>query len=389
MKRVSDYSSAIDDRLRQIRRNRLVSGAVARCFAFIVRVKHAIKTQGFSRARQVAFIQDLNSWLQDGSSPAIACHAIIKFGQNNPKLAHEVAVATAIYDALQSGKKISRGLKDWFSADIVMLFETGQEAGIESLGPIISAYLKQEESIKHARKEFFSPLKYPLIMSVMAWTAVYMYGTHVLPKFLDFMPSDRIPFVGQVIMYYVSAVQSWGVLVALMLVFFAIWSADMARNNASALRLAMDPHFPLNIYKNFVAMRALKTLGILIETNYSPYDAARKMAPHASPYLRYHLDYLMNQISRGNQNLASALDSGLLPVRLLFRVENALKSENQQAKRRAISTAADRAGDEAIVAMSSTRQVLLLILWCFAGGGVVMLALGMLGMTAAVGGGNR
>jgi hypothetical protein len=66
-------------------------------------------------------------------------------------------------------------------------------------------------------------------------------------------------------------------------------------------------------------------------------------------------------------------------------VENALKSDNQQTKRRAISTAADRAGDEAIAAMSSTRQIVLLILWCVAAGGVVTLALGMLGMAAAVG----
>ena len=388
MKQRNDYSAIIDQYLRPIWQNPTVSSAVGRCRVVIAWAKHKTKTRGFSRARQIAFIQDLNSWLQDGSSPAIACQAIMKFGYNNPKLAQEVAVATAIYGALQSGKKISRGLKEWFSADIVMLFETGQEAGIESLGSIISAYLKQEKSIDLARKEFFSPLKYPMIMSVMAWSAVYMYGTHVLPKFLDFIPTERIPIVGRFIIQYVSALEAWGGLVLLLLVFFVIWGADMVRNNASPQRLAMDGYFPLNIYKNFVAMRALKTLGILVETNYSPYDAARKMAPHASPYLRYHLDYLMDQISRGNQNLASALDSGLLPVRLLFRVENALKSNNQQTKRRAISAAADRAGDEAIAAMSNTRQIVLLILWCAAAGGVAMLALGMLSMTAAVGGGN-
>ena len=385
MKQGSNYSAIIDQHLRQIWQNPTVSSVLRRGRVIIAWAKHKTKTRGFSRARQIAFIQDLNSWLQDGSSPAVACQAIIRFGRGNAKLAQEVAVASAIYDALQSGKKISRGLADWFSADIVMLFETGQEAGIESLGPIISAYLKQEESIDRARKEFFSPLKYPLIMSAMAWTAVYLYGTQVLPKFLDFVPTDRIPAVGRFIIDYVSVLQTWGGLALLLLVFLVIWGADMVRNNASPQRLAMDGYFPLNIYKNFVAMRALKTLGILVETNYSPYDAARKMAPHASPYLRYHLDYLMDQISRGNQNLASALDSGLLPVRLLFRVENALKSDNQQTKRRAISTAADRAGDEAIAAMSSTRQIVLLILWCVAAGGVVTLALGMLGMAAAVG----
>lgn len=327
------------------------------------RTKRFFKTWGFNKTKQIEFIQDFSSWLNDGCSPSQACHSVIGAGKGDKRLKNEVNAAQSIYDALKRGQSISEGMVDWFSPEVVMLFEAGQQAGSDSLTRVVNEYLRQEEEVKKAKVEFWKPVKQPLVYFGIAFSFMLVMGTFLLPEFLSIMPPEKLTSAIKIVM----ATSAWFtgnfllVVVAVLMSFVAL--RHFMETNASKFRLQMDSYFPLNIYKNFAAMRTLKTLGILVETRYNLNRAALELKKHSSGYMTYHLNHVIRETQFGESDLGNALDSGLLSKRLMFRLRNAANSPDQERKKSAISIAADRSGGEAVRTLFGTRQLVAASLW--------------------------
>ncbi len=327
------------------------------------RLKRYGRTWGFNRTRQFEFVQDFASWLNDGCSPAQACRSLIDAGQGNKRLAQEVKAAEQIYEALKRGLPISEGMVDWFDPEVVTLFDAGQQAGSQSLTRVVNEYLKQEAEIKRAKAEFWKPVKQPLIYQFVVLAFMMVMGLFVLPQFSGLMPADKMTLSVRIVL----GVSEWLTVnwpyVMVSLLFSFVGFNQYIHNNTSPLRITLDNYFPLNIYKNFAAMKTLKTLGILVETRYNLHRAAQELKKHSNRYMNHHLNHVIRETQFGESDLGEALDSGLLSRRLMFRLRNAANSPEQEKKKSAISIAADRSGDEAVRALMGTRQFVALALW--------------------------
>lgn len=327
------------------------------------KLKRFFRTWGFNKKKQFEFIQDFSSWLNDGSSPKVACESIIRSGQNDSRLVHEVNAAKGILDALSRGLPISVGMADWFEPEVVSIFSAGQEAGAGALNKVVKEYLVQQEEIANATSVFWSPIKAPLIYLGMVYGFLLMMGLGILPQFADFLPAEKLD--GTVVL--VMDIAAWCLkymYFILIIIFFAyLGFLNFCHNNVSKFRMAIDDYFPLNIYKNFAAMRTLKTFGILVETKYNVHKAAVELKQYSQGYMTYHLNHVIRETQFGESNVAEALNSGLLGKRLMFRLRNAASSSDQSKKKAAISIVADRSGQEAIRALKGTRIKVAIFVW--------------------------
>ncbi|MCS6271903.1 hypothetical protein G3489_19700 [Shewanella baltica] len=327
------------------------------------RIKRYIRTWGFSKKRQVEFIQDFSSWLNDGCSPRQACKSIIDSGLGDKRLAQEVAAAQSIFDALKRGQSISEGMVDWFEPEVVTLFDAGQQAGVGSLTRVVNEYLRQEDDTRKAKGEFWKPVKQPLVYQFVVLGFMMTMGLFVLPQFAELMPPDKMTVPVKIVLTVSQWLSTSYVYVVALIALLFFYGNRFLSNNTSSFRLRIDNYFPLNIYKNFAAMKTLKTLGILVETRYNLHKAALELKRHSTPYMVFHLNHVIRETQFGESDLGDALDSGLLSKRLMFRLRNAANSPDQAKKKSAISIAADRSGDEAVRALIGTRQFVALFLW--------------------------
>lgn len=326
-------------------------------------IKRIYKTWGFKKQRQFEFIQDFSTWLNDGCSPAKACLSIIESGKSIRRLEQEVKAATAIYDALMRGDSISEGMVEWFDPDVVILFEAGQKAGSKALTHVVNEYLKQELEIKQAKRLFWGPIKQPLLYLLMCIGFMIVMGLFVLPQFSSIMPPEKMSLSVRFVLSFSSLATDYYPFFILFCFFVYIGVRNFLHNNASGFRLTMDEYFPLNIYRNFAAMKTLKTLGILVETRYNLHKASVELKRHSNNYMKHHLNFIICQTQFGESDLGEALNSGLLNQRLMFRLKNAADSPDQNRKKSAISIASDRSGEEAVRTLTSTRTFMAVFFW--------------------------
>lgn len=321
------------------------------------------KNFGFGEKKQLEFLQDFSSWINDGCSPRQACASIMEGAKNQRSLKQEYDAAKNISDALSAGDNISVGMSEKFNPTVVTLFEAGQKAGKDSLTRVINEYLKQEAVISEAKKQFWKPIKQPMIYFFGAFLFLIGMGSVVIGQFTDLIPIERM---GSTVIFVKNLSDFTITNFPLILSFLGItWVLFkyFVMNNTSHLRLRFDNYFPLNIYKNFECMKTLKTLGILVETRYNLRQASLELKKNSSRYINYHLDFVIAKTQFGETDLANALDSGLLSKRLMFRLRNAANSPDQSSKKAAISIAADRSGDEAVRDLMNTRNYVTLFFW--------------------------
>lgn len=326
-------------------------------------IKRYFRTWGFNQHRQFEFIQDFSTWLNDGCSPSQACLSIIEAGKADRHLEQEVKAATAIFDALKRGESISEGMTDWFEPEVVTLFDAGQQAGSSALTSVVNEYLKQEFEIKKAKSIFWGPVKQPLAYLFMVLAFMMVMGLFVLPQFSGLMPPEKMTFSVNFVLAFSDIAKNYYPYFILLCFMAFIGGVNFLSNNTSNTRLAMDNYFPLNIYRNFAAMKTLKTLGILVETRYNLHKAAIELKRHSNLYMMHHLNFIIRATQFGESDLGEALNSGLLNKRLMFRLRNAANSPDQSRKKSAISIAADRSGGEAVRALTETRTYIALFLW--------------------------
>ncbi len=188
-------------------------------------------------------------------------------------------------------------------------------------------------------------------------------GLYVLPEFSAFLPPDKQSASMRLVLGISDGFRQHFLLFGMVSVLLALMLAHYMKNNSGQIRQRIDDYFPFNAYKNFAAMKTLKTMGILVETRYNIHRAAVELKKHATPYIAFHLNHIIRATQFGKTDLGVALNSGLLSKRLMFRLKNAADSPNQATKKRAISIAADRSGDEAIRSLTKTKIYLSLLLW--------------------------
>lgn len=353
-------------------------------YTSLAEVKRFVRTFGFNEKRQLEFLQDFSTWINDGGSPKDACESIVEGCRGNDNLALEMKAAQSIHRSLANGRNIAEGMEDWFDREVVSIFETGQGAGAETLTKVLNAFIKQKIIEREAKAAFFKPISAPLKYILMVCLFLINVGVLVYPELTDFIPKEKLPLATQIVMSFSDFVISKGAWLFVFAIGLYISIRKALRTNTTTYRIAADAYFPLNIYRNFVGMRMLMTLGLLVETRYNISKAAKVLKDTSSPYVNYHLTHVVKKTQFGDVSIAEALNSGILSTRMIYRLKNAANSPIQETKKRAISIAALRSGDEAVLALASTRKWVSLFFWLLLVALVVLLVLSFIGLGAAL-----
>lgn len=318
----------------------------------------------FREKAQFEFIEDFKSWLDDDGNIRKACTNIINSAEaiDEGKKPY-VSVARDIRDAVVNGRSIASGMEDWFDPTIIMVFTVGQET--DSLNEMLSNYVQQREEIKEARSEFLKPLKYPFVMMLVSLVMALGLSQIMLPQFIPFVPVDQWPTETQMFLNVTNHFASYfGLYIMVFIIFVLLFNWWLVNGN-SIVRRSVSNLFPFNIYSYLLAMQLTKMMSLLVGRVYSPYQAAKEIRKSASPFFSWHLKEIMNREDKGSVSIAYSFDTGLLPARLIQRMDAACSQGGAKSQLLALETAGKRSGYEAIAAIGRTKVYVLLSVWVF------------------------
>lgn len=331
------------------------------------------------RKKQLEVLQDLQSWLEDGGNVVHACRSILRSAESANELNKPYARAIQeIYDAALAGQDIADGMQNWFDREVIMIFSVGQKAN--ALGEMLTDYLKQSEELEQAKAEFIKPLRYPVLLFFISLGIAIFLAVFVLPQFVEVIPQQRWPDESQMFYALYNAVwDSKGQVLAAVLVVAAFFSWWLV-NGTGKVRRALQRVFPFSIYSYIKAMQVSKLMALLVGRIYSPKKCAQELAKTATPFLKWHLDVIVNRESQGSESIAWSFDTGLFPKRLVQRMEGIISKGDANSKLKALETAGKRSGAEALSAINKTKVFVLFGLYAMAGGNLIFAITGFIGV---------
>lgn len=292
----------------------------------------------FTRGRQLAFLEDLCSLVDDGVPVGQAIETIADISEGvNKKVAEHIARCIA------EGQLLADGMQGYFNPAIVEVVRAGENGG--NLAVSLRAALNSFSEQASAFSVVINALVYPSCVLVLALIVVVFIKDSVLTDFAQIKPVYAWPETGRDLYFFAVLIQRWWWLLLLML-FAAIFVLQRILQRLTGEPRRFLDRFPfLSLYREMVAARFMETLGLLISNGIVLKQALSVMHNESSPYLSWHLLQMEARLSSGQDNIAEVLNTDLIERNDLIRLrvvargknfESALISLGRQANKRNI-----------------------------------------------------
>jgi type II secretory pathway component PulF len=326
-------------------------------------IRSMYRSVAFNKQAQMDYLTDFLTWIEDGNNPMQAARGVVAGVDPNEKKPIQWYVSEEIMEVLEDGRPIVDGMRGWFSDEICALFESAKNSDSKVLKMMLSEYLAQQNLLKQVKASLISPIKLPLIYSLFAFIGLYSLATGMLPMFFEIVPLNRWEPITQDVYALMLWFNQYAIILFISIVVFFFLIKYQLASNTSAIRIYLDDYYPLNLYKNIVAMRLMKFIGILVMMNDNPATAIRRVIISATPWEFRHLDMMLHNLEKGEQNIARVMDTGLLPRSVLHRLSSIANVSSDDLKKVAISHAADRSGGEIIKGMKNVTRIATVFSW--------------------------
>lgn len=330
--------------------------------------------QKFSKARQVEFLRYFSTWLFTGSSPVKACSAIINTATDS-KTKLDAEAAAAIKQSLEAGGTISAGMKDFFSPEIVLLFEAGSKSDSAALNHILSEYIRIDTQVRQVTSSILGGLKYPLIINAVGLIILLMLGLLILPGFASMVPGG-VGGAAAVVMSLAAFISSYGLFLLAGLFGLVFLAVNLMRNATGITRTRLNRYLPLPFALNAAlkGMKFLKLFGILLEHQVQPRVALGSIFSMETPFMQAHIHTMQQNLQGRGKTLGAAFQVDLFSVQTLQRLSLALQVEDPEFNKRAVSSVADLAADDVFRSLGNIRLFSQIVAWSFAAilGGLVV-----------------
>lgn len=297
----------------------------------------------FSRKKQAEFILDFSSFLKTGSAKN-ACESIIIGVEKSSDEKTKSLVAGSILNSLEEGGKVSDGMKGWFRPDIQQIYRAGEKAN--RIEDVLSIYSKQEEQVSAFKKSFLMGLKLPAQLFVIGtlgyigmWKANWLGFPAIKPV------NEWVEFSQYA--YYISEFVSENIGYIALITTGLFWSVSMfSQKSVSPLRMAVENIFPFNIVKAMLALRFIKIMAVLKTAKLGDFEAVNIFQESTSNYGKYYTKKMKTNLNSGAKQLADTCDVDLLPPRLMSRLHAVSRASGDEARLKALYSAADYAEKE-------------------------------------------
>lgn len=210
--------------------------------------------------------------------------------------------------AVQNGGMLSEAMEAWVPATEQMIVAAGEQAG--RIEDALASVADIVQSSRKIRRAVTGGVAYPVGLVVMVIGYLYLFGTHVIPKFA--LIADPAHWRGAARSLYLMSlfVQGWMLVVvaALAAALVALaWSLPRWRG---PLRIYADRVPPYSIYRLIagsgflIAFSALQASGVTVE------KALLKIGLVAGPWLRERIDDTLVGVKSGLNAGEALLNAG-------------------------------------------------------------------------------
>ena len=219
--------------------------------------------------------------------------------------AHPETVAlTAWGKSLRNGVRLSVAMEGWVGKEEMMLIAAGEQSG--QTEEALTSTVRMMEAKKEIAGAIFGGLAYPIILFLMSFGVLYLFGFKVVPALTKVVRGGEWNGMAKVMVMVSTFAQHW--LWAMVLSFAALIAAFFISLPImdGALRIKLDRYAPYSLYRItqgsswLIATAALVNAGLRIES------ALEQLSETASPWLRNRIQACLAAM-RSGLNLGDAL----------------------------------------------------------------------------------
>lgn len=215
--------------------------------------------------------------------------------------------AIVLHDIIQSmknGYSLGQALKPWVPQEDVMVFEA-----IENSNDFVANlkdYLVMMEKKKKIKGAIVGGLAYPMLLVAMVISIMVYFGNSVVPKIAMLLPMEEwqgpasfLRFMHDFALSYVTPLLiTSAILVTALIVSLPRW--------AGGGRIIADKFPVYGTYRMYTGISFLMSMASLIQGGMPAVQALDRLRPQATPYVKYRIQRVRNQMLNGN-NLGAAL----------------------------------------------------------------------------------
>ena len=315
------------------------------------------------RKSQLAFISDFEQWLTDGANMVVACEKIAMAArQSGARNSFNERAAVAISGGLQSGKSVALSMKGYFDDEIIDIFNIGEQTN--TLGELLSHYMKNLDDIKELRATTIKRLLYPLMIVSGLLSTFYIIGVQGVPQLLEITTLERLPSLSRDLVDLSLHIAQFGMLYSFITIMFIITVALAQSRYIGPLRPQLDRFFPpFIIYKSLVANNVIKRIALLTRSGISLSETISILLRNSAPYERSYYELIIRKLGNSTGSIAEYLDVGLLNNEIFHRLQALSSLEGEAAKYHAIFVAGDRSGKAAKKSIVNSSRLLVFLIW--------------------------
>ena len=324
----------------------------------------------FTKKLQIKFLKDLSSMLSYVGAPLPILAHMAKHSEGPKKI-----VAINMISKLDKGKTLADGMDGWFDGILVEAVRVGENQSVltTAINKTLSVY---EEQISGFGKAF----------GTLVWPVMLIVGVVLTMKTLEekFFPVVQKTLKGkvkgmpqdlQVLWDTIQFINDFGLIVMVLggSLFFGV--LYVLRNYVGEYRDELDKLPLFNSYKSLQGASFMQMYSILKGVNVNEKSVLEIAKKGASPFYRKHLNVMSRKLESGEENIADAINTGLIDV---SEIERLILLSGSHSYVEVLESAASEVFDSTITKVAAVCKFLSIAGSLLAAWGIVIIILGVM-----------
>lgn len=209
----------------------------------------------------------------------------------------QVIALAAWIEGMRNGMRLSQMLDGWVTPVERMLISAGETAGTLEASLLASARVMEAQS--EIKGTVVKGMAYPIILLMVAFGVLYMFGFRVVPEFIKIVPADRFHGSAAVLISLSDFARGWiivvavGVIAAIVAFFMSLSRWD------GATRIFLDRYPPYSVYRIVQGSTWLIGLSSMLEAGVRLEQALQQLRNTADKWLANRIDGAVHGMRSG------------------------------------------------------------------------------------------
>lgn len=213
-------------------------------------------------------------------------------------------------DEMRSGASFSTAVQGWVPDAELNLIQAGEDgSGIEKG---LAEAIKFGNSAAKIKSVIIGGAMYPIIMLMVIMGFIAMFNKQMAPTYLEFLPVERWPQMGQYFYKFSEAlIGYWYVVLSVSIVLGFIISSTIGKFIGPSRKI-LDKFPPWSVYKVYQGCSFLIGLASMMQSGTPLNDALEKIKKSSDVWLRKYINEMQRNLRKGGKNFGIHLNVGLL-----------------------------------------------------------------------------